>query len=213
MSFISGLKKFYNVCQVWINLLLVPIVAVGLFWGTIKFLDYWTNHGKTTNMPNVVDLDFYKARDILETKGFEIIIDSIYDTNSKHGQVLDQTPKEGEEVKYGRIVYLKINSFYPQMKEVLPIVHSSSFEARKKLEAYGYPRIIIDTVPGDNHDEVIEVKYNGRTLKPGEKAPITAEVRMVVVKGDFNSLDSISVKEAKAQISLRDSINSIERGK
>ena len=107
----TSFKKFYEKHQVWLNLLLVPIVALTLFWLTIQFLDYWTNHGKTTEMPNVVGLDYYKARDILESKKFEVEVDSIYNTQVKYGQVLDQSPKEKEVVKFGRTVYLKINSF------------------------------------------------------------------------------------------------------
>ncbi len=211
MSFVSGLRKFYNICQVWINLLLVAAVSFGLFWGTIKFLDHWTNHGQTTEMPNVVDLDFNKARDILESKGFDILIDSIYNTQVKHGQVIDQKPVEGEIVKYGRTVYLKINSFYPQMKPVdADLVHLSSLEAKKKLEAYGFTRIVIDTIPGENDDEVVEIKYNGKKLAKGDSTPITAEVRMVVVKADIFALDSMSVEEANAQVQFRDSIRRMD---
>lgn len=211
MSFTSGLKKFYRKCQVFLNILLILIVAFGLFWGTIKFMDYWTNHGSTTVMPNVVDLQFDKARDILESKGFEILIDSIYSTQVKYGQVIDQKPKVGEIVKNGRTVYLKINSFYPQMLEVDEgLLHASSLDVKHKLEAAGFTRIIIDTIPGDNHDEVVEIKYNGKKLGKGAKAPITAEVRMVVTKADLFAVDSMSVEEANAQVQLRDSLNRID---
>lgn len=211
MSLTSGLKKFYNICQVWINLLLVAAISFGLFWGTIKFLDYWTNHGQTTEMPSVVDLDFNKARDILESKGFSILVDSIYNTQVKYGQVLDQKPKEGEIVKYGRTVYLKINSFYPQMKPVDDrLMHMSSLEAKKKLEAYGFTRIVIDTIPGENDDEVVEIRYNGKKLEKGDSTPITAEVRMVVIKADVFALDSMSIEEAQAQVQFRDSIRRLD---
>lgn len=202
--------KFYKNHQVWINLLLVPIVAIFLFWLTIKFLDLWTKHGKTAEMPYVVSLDFYKARDILEAQGFEVELDSIYDTQSEHGQVLDQSPKEKEIVKYGRTVYLKINSFYPEMKIVDDkLLHISSIQSKKMLQAMGFKNIVIDTIPGDNDDEVVEIKYNGRKLKNGEKAPVTAEVLLIVTKSDNSTLDSISVDDANAQINYRDSLETL----
>ena len=129
----------------------------------------------------------------------------------KYGQVLDQKPKEGEIVKYGRTVYLKINSFYPQMKPVDDrLMHMSSLEAKKKLEAYGFTRIVIDTIPGENDDEVVEIRYNGKKLEKGDSTPITAEVRMVVIKADVFALDSMSVEEAQAQVQFRDSIRRLD---
>lgn len=205
------MSKFYRKYQVWINLLLVPIVAALLLWLTVKFLDIWTKHDKTAEMPCVVGLDFYKARDILEEQGFEVELDSIYDTQAKHGQVLDQSPNENEIVKYGRIVYLKINSFYPELKMVDDkLLHISSIQSKKMLQAMGFENIVIDTIPGDNDDEVVEIKYNGRKLKKGEKAPVTAEVVLIVTKANNSTLDSISIYDANAQISYRDSLDNME---
>ena len=204
------MRKFYKKHQVWINLLIVPVVAVCLFWLTVKFLDVWTKHGKTAEMPNVTGLDFFKARDILEAQDFEIAIDSIYDLKAKHGQVLDQSPKEKETVKYGRTVYLKINSFYPEMKVVDDkLLHISSIQSKKMLQAMGFTKIKIYTIPGDNDDEVIEIKYNGRRLKSGEKTPVTAEVVMIVTKSNNAVVDSISMDDANSQILYRDSLENM----
>lgn len=194
----TSFKKFYEKHQVWLNLLLVPIVAMTLFWLTIQFLDYWTNHGKTTEMPNVVGLDYYKARDILESKKFEVEVDSIYNTQVKYGQVLDQSPKEKEVVKFGRTVYLKINSFYPEMKEIRDdLLHISSIQATKILESMGITRIKIKTVVGDNDDEVIDIKYKGRRVTKGTKIPVTGEIELTVTDNPNNEgVDTISIEDA-----------------
>ena len=194
----TSFKKFYEKHQVWLNLLLVPIVALTLFWLTIQFLDYWTNHGKTTEMPNVVGLDYYKARDILESKKFEVEVDSIYNTQVKYGQVLDQSPKEKEVVKFGRTVYLKINSFYPEMKEIRDdLLHISSIQATKILESMGITRIKIKTVVGDNDDEVIDIKYKGRRVTKGTKRPVTGEIELTVTDNPNNEgVDTISIEDA-----------------
>ena len=194
----TSFKKFYEKHQVWLNLLLVPIVALTLFWLTIQFLDYWTNHGKTTEMPNVVGLDYYKARDILESKKFEVEVDSIYNTQVKYGQVLDQSPKEKEVVKFGRTVYLKINSFYPEMKEIRDdLLHISSIQATKILESMGITRIKIKTVVGDNDDEVIDIKYKGRRVTKGTKIPVTGEIELTVTDNpNKEGVDTISIEDA-----------------
>ncbi len=194
----SSFKKFYDKHQIWINLLLIPVVGVTLFWLTIQFMDFWTNHGKTAEMPNVVGLDFYKARDVLEANHFEVEVDSIYNTQVKYGEVLDQSPKEKEIVKYGRTVYLKINSFYPEMKEIREeLLHISSIQATKILESLGITRIKIKTVIGDNDDEVIDVKYMGRRVTKGTKIPVTGEIELTVTDSPNNEgIDTISVETA-----------------
>lgn len=194
----SSFKKFYDKHQIWINLLLIPIVGITLFWLTIQFMDFWTNHGKTAEMPKVVGLDFYKARDVLEANNFEVEVDSIYNTQVKYGEVLDQSPKEKEIVKYGRTVYLKINSFYPEMKEIREeLLHISSIQATKILESLGITRIKIKTVIGDNDDEVIDVKYNGRRVTKGTKIPVTGEIELTVTDSPNNEgIDTISVETA-----------------
>ena len=194
----SSFKSFYDKHQIWINLLLIPVVGVTLCWLTIQFMDFWTNHGKTTEMPNVVGLDFYKARDVLEANNFEVEVDSIYNIQVKYGEVLDQSPKEKEIVKYGRTVYLKINSFYPEMKEIRDeLLHISSIQATKILESLGITRIKIKTVIGDNDDEVIDVKYNGRRVTKGTKIPVTGEVELTVTDCPNNEgIDTISVETA-----------------
>ncbi len=204
------MRTFYKKHQVWVNLLLILVIAVCLFGLTIKFLDVWTKHGKTAVMPNVIGLDFFNARDILEAQDFEIAIDSIYDLKAKHGQVLDQSPKEKEIVKYGRMVYLKINSFYPEMKVVDDnLLHISSIQSMKMLQAMGFTKIKIYTIPGDNDDEVIDIKYNGRSLKNGEKTPVTADVVMIVTKSNNAVVDSISMDDANSQILYRDSLENM----
>lgn len=82
----------------------------------------------------------------------------------------------------------------------------SASEAKRRLEANGYTRVVIDTVAGENDEEVISIKYNGRKLGKGEKAPVTAEVVLTMTQANDLGLDTISVEEANYQIQLRDSL-------
>lgn len=190
--------RFYDRFQVWINLIIIPLVAVLIFWLLIQFMDYWTHHGETAKMPNVEKKDYYEALTILENMGFEVEVDSIFDPQIKHGQVVDQSPKQNEVVKYGRTVYLKINSFFPEMKKVDDkLLHISSVQAQKTLQSMGFTRIVVKYVNGANENEVVKIRYNGREYRNGDKVPVTAEVELTVTKGKE---ESYTVDEARRQV-------------
>lgn len=190
--------RFYDRFQVWINLIIIPLVAVLVFWLLIQFMDYWTHHGDTAKMPNVEKKDYYEALTILENMGFEVEVDSIFDPQIKHGQVVDQSPKQNEVVKYGRTVYLKINSFFPEMKKVDDkLLHISSVQAQKTLQSMGFTRIVVKYVNGANENEVVKIRYNGREYRNGDKVPVTAEVELTVTKGKE---ESYTVDEARRQV-------------
>ena len=190
--------RFYDRFQVWINLIIIPLVAVLVFWLLIQFMDYWTHHGDTAKMPNVEKKDYYEALTILENMGFEVEADSIFDPQIKHGQVVDQSPKQNEVVKYGRTVYLKINSFFPEMKKVDDkLLHISSVQAQKTLQSMGFTRIVVKYVNGANENEVVKIRYNGREYRNGDKVPVTAEVELTVTKGKE---ESYTVDEARRQV-------------
>lgn len=196
----SKFKGFYDKYQVWLNVILIFIVGLLLVWVAFVFMDIWTNHGETAQVPNVTQRDFYDARNLLENYGFEVDVDSVFDPHIKPGQVIDQSPKPQEVVKAGRTVYLKINSFYPEMKSVDDnLLHISSIQAQRTLQSMGFTRIIVKTMPGENDDEVIDIRYNGRKLSHGTKVPVTAEVAIYVSKAphleDENGVEDMNSGE------------------
>ena len=46
-------KSFFN-WKVGVNILIVVCLFVGGIWGTFRWLEYHTNHGKEVPVPNVV---------------------------------------------------------------------------------------------------------------------------------------------------------------
>lgn len=200
----QSFKDFYEKHQVWLNLVFVVIVAILICCASVVFMNKWTNHGMTEIVPKVIGLRYENAKNVLLAQGFKVEADSIYDKMAIPGGVLDQSPKENESVKHGRTVYLKINSFYPEMKVVNSerLLHISSMQAQNLLQAMGFTRIKIKEVVGDNDDEVIEVNYKGRRLDSSMKIPISAELVLVVT---FNpnkdtEIDTLSVDYANNMI-------------
>lgn len=211
MSRNSSFGSLYDKYQVWIHLLLVVVVAMVLCWLSVLFMDFWTKHGKVEVVPNVVGLNYMNASDILEAKDFEVEIDSIYDKQAKYGQVLAQSPMANEVVKYGRVVYLKINSTYPENVEINEdLLHVSSMQAQNLLVALGFSRIKINEIVGDNDDEVVDVRCNGRQITVGTKLPVTSEIVLTVTYTPTQKMyvDTLSVD--MANLLLNDSISQEE---
>lgn len=193
-------KEYYKKHQIWLTLVFVGIATLIILFLSGLFMSIWTHHGKTEIVPSVVGLNYFDAKEILESKSFEVDVDSIYDKQAQSGQVLNQSPCENEEVKYGRTIYLKINSFYPEMKEldINQLLHISSTQALNLLQAMGFSSVDIVKKEGENDDEVIAVKCNGQTLNDVIKIPVTTEI-VLTVSYNRNAdmyLDSLSVDVA-----------------
>lgn len=157
-------------------LLLVSIAMFGL--------SIWTHHGQEADVPAVKGLDYSGAVTLLAQQGFtHEVADSVYDTSSRPGTVMDQTPKPGAKVKDGRKVYLTINAFSPKTV-VLPAVTDMSLrQARAALESVGISDISIHTVPSEYKDLVIGISCNGAALSPGSRIPVNSRVTIIVGGG------------------------------
>jgi len=102
-------KSFFN-WKVGINILIVVCLFVGLIWGTFRWLEYHTNHGKEVPVPNVVDMPIHQAVKVLEDMGLTVEVDSFkYEPKYKPFQVLQIYPSAGSRVKEGRAIMLKVN--------------------------------------------------------------------------------------------------------
>ena len=102
-------------------------------------------------------------------------------------------------MKYGRTIYLKINSTHPEIVEFTEeFLHISSMHARNMLEALGFSNIKIKEIIGNNDDEVIEVKSNGSPVGIGTRLPVTAEIVLTVTYAPNESMyiDTLSVDRA-----------------
>ena len=202
-------KDFYEKHQVWLHCIFVMITAFIIGWLSLVFIDIWTRHGETTRVPGVVGKNYEEACKFLESKEFKVEIDSVYDAEADYGQVLAQSPIQGEEVKFGRTIYLKINSTHPRMVEFNEdIRHVSSINAKNILGELGFTDIRIKREVGENDDEVVEITSNGRPVRIGTKLPITSKIELIVTYTNKEEVDTMSVDDAN--MLLNDSLMIVE---
>lgn len=199
-GFFSKLMRFYRGHYILSHIILMVIAAffIGLF--ALFFLDVWTNHGRTTAVPEVRKKSFEDAVAMLKNSdlGYEIS-DSIHDSNLAPGAVKEVWPHPGSMVKPGRTVYLTINSFEPEKVTVgMPLTGVSLRQTIAYLESIKIKNVRIVYVPSNFPDIVEGARYKGKSIEPGMQLPVNAsvvlEVGTVPVRTYDEELDADTVE-------------------
>lgn len=166
------------------NLFLIVLVGCGIIWLTLVALDVWTGHGEYRVVPDMKGLSYEQAVKALDEAGLRAeLSDSIYDSSTCPGTVLEQSPKVNAKVKPNRTVYLTINAFSPRMISVPSLTDMSLRQARSTLEGLGFEKIRELYVPSEYKDLVLGVRFNGIELDPGARVPASASLTIVVGQG------------------------------
>lgn len=195
----SGLSAFYAKHPIICHVLMILTSGIVLLWLAMIFLDFWTNHGATVNVPDVKGKTYVEAVTVLEASDLKAeIADSIFDQGLAPGSVVEVWPHAGTSVKPGREVYLTVVSFQPrQVTITAPLTDISSRQAMTYLQSLEIKNIRIVNVPSQYDDLVMSARYNGKELRPGSRLPVTAtvvlEVGTVPVELFDESSDSSSV--------------------
>lgn len=199
-SIMSKIRHFYTRHPIFSNLIIMFFVAIILVWCAMIFLNVWTNHGSTSTVPQVRNLSYTTAAQLLHDCDLKIeIADSVYERNAAPGTVIESWPKAGAVVKRGRQVYVTITAFSPKMVHLtMPVSGVSSRQAISYLRGIGITGIRIVTVPSQYADLVESATVDGKPLHVDSEIPITATVTLEVgaVPEPVLDADSIAINEA-----------------
>lgn len=182
--------------KIFLNIGLMIAVALIIGWLSMLWLDVWTRHGDTISVPAVRTLAYDKAISLLEAEGLKgIVADSVYDSRTAPGTVIEQNPKAGTIVKEGREVFLTIHAFSPKMVTLPSLSDISLRQARSILEGLDITNIVERRVPSEFKDLVLAVRYKGARLQAGARVPVNARIELEVGEGvqeSFSDTDSVS---------------------
>lgn len=183
-----------------LNLLIMALVAFGLGWLAFTWLDVWTGHGEEVTVPDVRDQDYRTAVDELVSQGFAVeISDSVYDTRTKPGYVVDQNPRRNTTVKPGCMIYLTINALSPKAVTLPRLTDISARQAKAILEGLGLKNISQVEVISEFKDLVMGVEYKGRPVSAGARVPVNAAIVLKVGTGidafGNEASDSVTVSD------------------
>ena len=156
-------------------------------------MDYYTLHGKTIEVPDLVGQQLDQLDDLMveEHQFSTVVADSAYEKGVLAGTVLEQNPLPLTTVKQGRKIYLTVAAKEPPKVSMPNLVDMSLRQASSLMKTFGL--------------EVGELKYrsdlcvncilsqemNGEKIAVGEKVAKGAEIDLVVGKGLGDELVSV----------------------
>lgn len=122
------------------HLLAMAAVVILIVVGINVGLSIYTKHGVGIPVPDLKDMDYNKADQLLQQDGLKIAVsDSGYVKTLPANCILAQSPDYGTKVKEGRVIYVTVNSPSSPTIEIPDIVDNSSYrEAEAKLKSLGF---------------------------------------------------------------------------
>jgi len=104
-----GRKKLIHSVKIT-GLIIGVLIVFALIMDNIV-MPLYVRHGREMELPDVTELPFNEAAEILHSKGFEVIKENEkFDPNHPEGVVLMQIPAPFSTVKKGRRVYLTVSA-------------------------------------------------------------------------------------------------------
>lgn len=178
-------QKQKNILVVVLNLLAMAAVVALLPYLALLWVDSYTNHGETCEVPDVCGVQLDEAVSALgaEKLGYTII-ERRYEENAAEDEVIMQHPLQGSLVKEGRKIGLVVNTSVKPNRSVPSVIDNRTYrEAESHILAAGFVIKSVETIPGEK-DWVYELRYNGRSLANGEAIPQGSALTVVVGSGE-----------------------------
>lgn len=178
------------------HLAIAIISLIIVLWGLIKFLNVYTHHGETAEVPDfkgkmMSELDiFIKEKNVRYT-----IIDSIYDPSQKAGIVIKQDPEAKTFVKHNRIIYLYVTSTQAPQILMPKLVDRSERQAIFMIESYGLKIGVVKEIAGDCKGCVLQQLYNGKEIEVGASIKKGSKIDLYIGKreSDYEALPTDSL--------------------
>ncbi|MAQ76349.1 MAG: serine/threonine protein kinase [Aquimarina sp.] len=182
MNFFKGLFKFISSKIFLIQLVIAIALTVIIGFIVLQWLDSTTNHDQRIAVPNLAKMSIDEAKEVLANKDLRLKVreDSAnFNPDYPRYSVIDQDPKGGSTVKENRKIYVTLNPSGYQKIEVPDVIHQTRRQAEPMLVASGF-KIGTVTYKPDMSDQVLELRYKGKGIKPGIMLEKTSTIDLVV---------------------------------
>jgi beta-lactam-binding protein with PASTA domain len=125
------------------------------------------------------------------------INDTLYIDNMKPGVIVEQSPIEGEDVKSGRVIYVKVNATSRPRVNMPKLVDCSLNLAKALLKNAG---LTLGTITKEyaeyGNNLVTAQRVGGRSIEAGEKVLKGTVVDVTIIDSEMSpNADSTSVEE------------------
>ena len=182
-----SLIQFLKSKTFFIHLGIAFVATFIIVYAILLWLDSTTLHGEEIVVPDLKSLTVEEASAKLEAAGLTYeVIDTLHH-NPKFPKlgIISQEPEALYKVKEGRKIYLKINATDYEIVSVPDLVEKTLRQAEPTLNAIGLKLGTITYEPYLAKDMVLEMKYKGKIIKPGDKLPKTSVIDLTLGDGNI----------------------------
>lgn len=168
------------------QLIIAVVVIIALVFGTLKYLDYKTNHNETVTVPDLSKFELDIVDKKLEEMNLrrEVLDSANYNPNYPPYSVIDQVPKPGKKVKENRKIYLTLNpSGYMDVEIPKDLIRKTRRQVEPTLVALGFKIGDIIKRPDIAEGAILELRHKGKTVEAGDSLPKTSTIDLVVGDG------------------------------
>lgn len=199
--FMMSLKEYLQ-SRTFLFQMMIAIAIIGaLAYLFMHWLTYTTNHGNEITVPNLRKLSELEVEEKLDDLNLDyVLLDSVdYNPDFPKHTVVEQDPVAGSKVKEDRKIYIRINSSGFKTVKIPNLIEKTYRQAVPTLKALGLEEGTITYKPYLGKDMVLEMRWNGKKLNPGDKVFKSSKIDLVLGDGEvgFNEaeMDSIPVTE------------------
>ena len=180
-----SLKKYLTSRIFYIQVLIAFAIIVVLAYLFMHWLTFTTDHGHEIAVPNLSKLTEEQVEEKLDELDLDYeLLDSVdFRGDYPKYSVVEQDPMPGTKVKVGRKVYIKINSSGFSSVRIPDLIEKTYREAVPTLKALGLEAGTITYVPNLGKDMVLEMRYKGRNVKPGDRVLKASKIDLVLGDG------------------------------
>ena len=191
MNFKSFKNKMFSPL-VWGNFLAMGIITAGIIWGVMVFLDSYTKHGQSIEMPDLRGQRYEAVMMQLEALNLHgFVTDTGYITTMPANVIIEQSIAPGKPIKEGRFISFTINGNGARPLQIPDLANNSSMrEAVARLKSMGFTTTEHEYIEGDA-EWVYALKARGKELSVGERLPVDVPITLVVGRGEEMFADSL----------------------
>ncbi len=167
------------------QLLFAVFGVIALSFIVLWWLRSTTNHGQKIEVPNLAKLQLDVVEDRLDELdlNFEILDSANYNPDFPRFSVIEQIPKAGKFVKENRKIYLYLNPSGYQKVMIPMVVGKTRRQAEPTLLAMGFNIGKVSYRRYIAKDEVLELRYKGNKVEPGDELGKTSIIDLVLGDG------------------------------
>jgi beta-lactam-binding protein with PASTA domain len=207
---LSKIKSFVLSKRFAINLGVLILFYILLFFGVKGCMKYKTNFGEKIEVPNLIGKNQNNLKNIMADSPLIVeVLDSIYDPTKVVGTILEQDPMPTSSskifVKEGRVIRVRVSK-RTRLIEVPNLINKSQRFAEGILRNRSFKYKLEYQPSQESNGAVIKQLYKGKPVAEGTKIPIGSTILIVVGRNEVGipvelpNLQGMSIVEAKGRV-------------